>query len=106
MDMSSELEFMDQEWWKNPPGELLLHSHLHHGGSNKHLEECAGNMKKYLATECGRYQAALTDLATQSMQVPFLKPSKVPGAQDILITRLAFAMVNKSSRYSNCLNQR
>ena len=86
MDMSSELEFMDQEWRKTHL-ESFFCTHIYTMEEvTKHLEECAGNVKKYSATECGRYQVALTDLATQSMQVPFLKPSKVLGAQDILIT--------------------
>ena len=103
MDMSSELEFMDQEWWKTHP-ESFFCTHIYTMEEvTKLLEECAGNVKKYSATECGWYQAALIDLATQSMQVPFLKPSKVPSARDILITWLAFAMVNESGRYSNCL---
>ena len=103
MDMSSELEFMDQEWQKTHP-ESFFCTHIYTVEEvTKHLEECAGNMKKYSATEHGRYQATLTDLATQSMRVPFPKPSKVPSARDILITQLAFAMVNESGRYSNCL---
>ena len=103
MEMSSELEFMDQEWQKTHL-ESFFCTHIYTVEEvTKHLEECAGNVKKYLAIERGWYQAALTDLATQSMWVPFPKPSKVPSAQDILITRLAFAMVNESGRYSNCL---
>ena len=95
MDMSSELEFMDQEWQKTHP-DSFFHTHIYTLKEvTKHLEECAGNVKKYSATEFGQYQAALTTLATQSMRVPFLKPSKVPGAQDILITQLAFAMANE-----------
>ena len=86
MDMSSELEFMDPEWWKTHP-DSFFHTHIYTMEEvTKHLEECAGNVKKYSATEHGQYQVALTTLATQSMWVPFLKPSKVPGAQDILIT--------------------
>ena len=86
MDMSSELEFMDQEWQKTHL-ESFFHTHIYTVEEvTKHLEECAGNVKKYSATERGQYQAALTDLATQSMQVPFPKPSKVSGARDILIT--------------------
>ena len=86
MDMSSKLEFMDQEWWKTHP-ESFFCTHIYTVEEvTKHLEECAGNVKKYLATEHSQYQAALTDLATQSMRVPFPKPSKVPSAQDILIT--------------------
>ena len=79
---------------KDSPSQLLQDSHL---------EECAGNVKKYSVTEHTQYQAALKTLATQSMRVPFPNPSKVPGTQDILITRLAFAMVNESGQYSNCL---
>ena len=105
MDMSSKLEFMDQEWWKTHP-DSFFHTHIYTVEEvTKHLEECAGNVKKYLATERGQYQVALTTLATQSMRVPFPKPSKVPSTQDILITRLAFAMVNESSWYSNCLTR-
>ena len=105
MDMSSKLEFMDQEWRKIHL-ESFFHTHTYTVEEvTKHLEEYAGNVKKYSATERSRYQVALTDLATQSMRVPFLKPSKVPGARDILITRLAFAMVNESGWYSNCLTR-
>ena len=86
MDMSSELEFMDQEWRKTHP-DSFFHTHIYTVEEvTKHLEECAGNVKKYSATEHGQYQAALTTLATQSMWVPFPKPSKVPGTRDILIT--------------------
>ena len=103
MDMSSELEFMDQEWQKTHP-DSFFHTHIYTMEEvTKHLEECAGNVKKYSATEHGHYQVALTTLATQSMWVPFLNPSKVPGTQDILITLLAFAMVNETGQYSNCL---
>ena len=105
MDMSSELEFMDQECRKTHL-DSFFHTHIYTVEEvTKHLEECAGNVKKYSATERSQYQVALTTLATQSMQVPFLKPSKVPSTQDILITRLAFAMVNESGRYSNCLTR-
>ena len=80
MDMSSELEFMDQEWLKTHP-ESFFHTHIYTVEEvTKHLEECAGNVKKYSATKHGRYQVALTDLATQSMRVPFPKPSKAPSA--------------------------
>ena len=80
MDMSSELELMDQEWQKTHP-DSFFQTHIYTVEEvTKHLEECAGNVKKYLATKHGQYQAALTTLATQSMWVPFLKPSKVPGA--------------------------
>ena len=81
MDMSSKLEFMDQEWQKTHP-DSFFHTHIYTMEEvTKHLEECAfGNVKKYSATEHGQYQVALTTLATQSMQVPFLKPSRVPGA--------------------------
>ena len=103
MDMSSELEFMDQEWQKIHQ-DSFFHTHIYTMEEvTKHLEECAGNVKKYSATEHGQYQGALTTLATQSMRVSFPKPSKVPSARDILITQLAFAMVNESGRYSNCL---
>ena len=79
MDMSSELEFMDQEWQKMHP-DSFFHTHIYTMEEvTKHLEECAGNVKKYSATECGQYQVALTTLATQSMWVPFPKPSRVPG---------------------------
>ena len=78
MDMSFELEFMDQEWQKTHP-DSFFHTHIYTVEEvTKHLEECAGNVKKYLATEHSQYQAALTTLATQSM--PFLKPSRVPSA--------------------------
>ena len=77
MDMSSKLEFMDQEWQKTHL-DSFFHTHIYTVEEvTKHLEECAGNVKKYSATERGQYQAALTTLATQSMRVPFLKPSKV-----------------------------
>ena len=80
MDMSSELEFMDQEWRKTHL-ESFFHTHIYTmEEATKHLEEHAGNVKKYSATERGQYQAALTTLATQSMLVPFLKPSRVPSA--------------------------
>ena len=103
MDMSSELEFMDQEWWKTHP-ESFFRTHIYTLEEvTKHLKECAGNIKKYSATERGQYQAALTTLATQSMWVPIPKPSWVPSTRDILITWLAFAMVNESGQYSNCL---
>ena len=103
MDMSSKLEFMDQEWQKTHP-DSFFHTHIYTVEEvTKHLEECAGNIKKYSATECSHYQVALTTLATQSMRVPRSKTHKVPGAQDILISRLAFAMDNESGRYSNCL---
>ena len=86
MDMSSELEFMDQEWRKTHL-DSFFHTHIYTVEEvTKHLEECAGNIKKYSATECSHYQAALTTLATQSMWVPFPKPSKVPSTRDILIT--------------------
>ena len=86
MDMSSELEFMDQEWQKTHL-DSFFHTHIYTMEDvTKDLEECAGNNKKYLATECGHYQVALTTLATQSMWMPFPKPSKVPSARDILIT--------------------
>ena len=105
MDMSSELEFMDQEWQKTHL-DSFFHTHIYTVEEvTKHLEECAGNVKKYSATEHGQYQVALTTLATQSMRVPFPKPSKVPSARDILITQLAFAMVNESGQYSNCLTR-
>ena len=105
MDMSSELEFMDQEWHKTHPNSFF-HTHIYTVEEvTKHLEECAGNVKKYSAMECSKYQVALTTLATQSMRVPFPKPSRVPGIQDILITWLAFAMVNKSGQYSDCLTR-
>ena len=105
MDMSSELKFMDQEWWKTHPDSFFC-THIYTVEEvTKHLEECAGNVKKYSAMEHGKYQAALTTLATQSMWVPFQKPSRVHGTRDILITRLAFAMVNESGRYSNCLTR-
>ena len=79
MDMSYELEFMDQEWRKTHP-DSFFHTHIYTVEEvTKHLEECAGNIKKYSATECGQYQVALTTLATQSMQVPFPKLSRVPG---------------------------
>ena len=105
MDMSSKLEFMDQEWRKTHPDSFFC-THIYTVEEvTKHLKECAGDVKKYLATEHAKYQAALTTLATQSMQVPFPKPSKVPGARDILITRLSFAMVNESGQYSNCLTR-
>ena len=91
MDMSSELEFMDQEWSQTHP-DSFFHTHIYTVEEvTKHLEECAGDVKKYLAMKHGKYQAALTNLATQSMRVPFPKPSRVPGARDILITLLAFA---------------
>ena len=103
MDMSSELEFMDQKWQKTHP-DSFFHTHIYTVEEvTKHLEECAGNVKKYSATEHGKYQLALTTLATQSMWVPFLKPSREPGAWDFLITQLAFAMVNESGQYSDCL---
>ena len=103
MDMSSELEFMDQEWCKTHP-DSFFRTHIYTVEEvTKHLEECAGDVKKYSAMECSKYQLALTTLATQSMWVPFPKPSRVPGARDILITWLAFAMVNESGRYSDCL---
>ena len=105
MDMSSELEFMDQEWRKTHP-DSFFNTHIYTVEEvTKHLEECAGDVKKYLATECAKYQAALTTLATQSMWVPSPKPSKVLGAGDILITRLSFAMVNESGQYSDCLTR-
>ena len=105
MDMSSELEFMDQEWRKTHL-DSFFHTHIYTVEEvTKHLEECAGNVKKYSATECSQYQVALTTLATQSMWVPFPKPSKVPGTRDILITQLAFTMVNESGQYSNCLTR-
>ena len=79
MDMSSDLEFMDQEWQKTHP-DSFFHTHIYTMEEvTKHLEECAGNVKKYLATEHGQYQVALTTLATQSMWVPFPNPSRVPG---------------------------
>ena len=103
MDMSSELELMDQEWQKTHL-DSFFQTHIYTVEEvTKHLEECAGNVKKYSATECSQYQVALTTLATQSMRVPFPKPSKVPGTRDILITQLAFALVNESGQYSNCL---
>ena len=105
MDMSSELEFMDQEWHKTHPNSFFC-THIYTVEEvTKHLEECAGDVKKYSATEHGKYQLALTTLATQSMWVPFPKPSRVPGTQDILITQLPFAMVNESGRYSDCLTR-
>ena len=105
MDMSCELVFMNQEWQKTHP-HSFFQTHMYTVEEvTKHLEECAGNIKKYSATEHSQYQAALTTLATQSMWVPFPKPSKVPGTQDILITWLAFTMVNESGRYSNCLTR-
>ena len=105
MDMSSELEFMDQEWQKTHP-DSFFNTHIFTVEEvTKHLEECAGDVKKYSATECAQYQAALKTLATQSMWVPFPKPRKVPGTQDIPITRLSFAMVNESGRYSDCLTR-
>ena len=103
MDMSSKLEFMDQEWHKTHPNSFFC-THIYTVEEvTKHLEECAGDVKKYSAMEHGKYQSALTTLATQSMQVPFPKPSRIPGARDILITWLAFAMVNESGWYSHCL---
>ena len=105
MDMSSKLEFMDQEWQKTHPDSFFC-THIYTVEEvTKHLEECAGDVKKYSATERGKYQVALTTLATQSMWVPFLKPRRVPGTQDILITWLAFAMVNESGQYSDCLTR-
>ena len=103
MDMSSELEFMDQEWQKTHPASFFNTHIFTVEEVTKHLEECAGNAKKYSATECAQYQSALKTLATQSMQVPFPKPSKVCSTRDILITRLSFAMVNESGQYSDCL---
>ena len=105
IDMSSKLEFMDQEWRKTHP-DSFFNTHIFTVEEvTKHLEECAGDVKKYSATEHAKYQAALKTLATQSMQVPFPKPSKVPGARDILITQLSFAMVNESGWYSDCLTK-
>ena len=79
MDMSSKLELMDQEWRKTHP-DSFFHTHIYTVEEvTKHLEECAGNVKKYSATERDQYQAVLTTLATQSMRVPFPKPSRVPG---------------------------
>ena len=105
MDMSLRLEFMDQEWQKIHPDSFFC-THIYTVEEvTKHLEQCAGNVKKYSATEQGKYQVALTTLATQSMRVPFPKPSRVPGTQDILITQLAFAMVNESGWYSDCLTR-
>ena len=103
MDMSSELEFMDQEWQKTHPANFFNTHIFTVEEVTKHLEECAGNVKKYSATEHAQYQAALKTLATQSMWVPFPKSSKVSGTWDILITRLAFAMVKESGQYSDCL---
>ena len=71
MDMSSELEFMDQEWRKTHP-DSFFHTQISTVEEvTKHLEECSGDIKKYLATEHAKYQAALKTLATQSMWVPF-----------------------------------
>ena len=86
MDMSSELEFMDQEWRKTHP-DSFFYTHIYTMEEvTNHLEECAGHIKKYSATEHSQYQTALTTLATQSMWVPFPKPSRVPSTRDILIT--------------------
>ena len=103
MDMSAKLEFMDKEWQKTHLTSFFKTHIFTVEEVTKHLEECTGNVKKYSVTEHAKYQAALKTLATQSMWIPFPKPSKVSGTWDILITRLAFAMVNKSGRYSDCL---
>ena len=69
-----------------------------------HLENCVGDTVKYSEAERDQYKLALHALAVQSMQVPFPKPSRVPGAQDILISRLAFVMVNKAGQHTGHLS--
>ena len=79
MDMSSELEFMDQEWQKTHSASFFNTHIFTVEEVTKHLEECAGNIKKYSATEHAQYQAALKALATQSMWVPFPNPARFPA---------------------------
>ena len=101
IDMSAELEFMDKEWQKTHLTSFFTTHILAVEEVIKHLEECT----QYSVAERAQYQVALKTLATQSMHVPFQKPSRVPSAQDILITRLAFGMVNESGWYSDCLTR-
>ena len=105
MDMSSELQFMDGEWQKTHPSSFFKTHIFTVEEVTRHLEECAGNVKKFSVLERAQYQVALKTLAAQSMRVPFPKPSKVPGTWDILITGLSFAMVNESGQYTGCLTR-
>ena len=78
MDMSTELEFMDKEWRKTHPASFFNTHIFTVEEVMQHLEECASNVKKYLATEHAQYQVPLKTLATQSMRVPFPKPARFP----------------------------
>ena len=104
IDMSAELDFMHNEWQKTHPASFF-HTHIFTVAEvTMHLEEWIGDVVKYLVDEHAQYQLALDTLTIQSMQVSFPKPSKVPGSQDILISRLAFLMVNETGQHTSHLS--
>ena len=103
MDLSAELHFMDAEWQKTHPLSFFKTHIFTITQVTRHLENCVGDTVKYSETEHYTYKVALDTLAIQSMQVPFPKPSKVPGARNILINKLTFVMVNKTGQHTNHL---
>ena len=103
MDMSSELDFMDQEWQQRNPKSFSKMHIFTVKEVQDHLETQVGH-KDISERLWESYKKALESLAEQSIRTPFPKPSKESGGRDVLMQHISVVMVDEKGNFTTNLD--